>query len=155
MYITLKMEIQEQEYTLEVNLANRAGRIYRQQFNRDILKDMTDLYKKLHKSPFDVIDMSRIEYDGKTDQEIYAQIVENVDVTKLLMDQDDATALSFEETERAGQIIWAFVKNRDANTPNYEDWIDEYDFILPVDQIVSSLFEAWNKSAQPTIELKN
>ena len=34
MYITLKMKIQDQEIDLDVNLANRAGRIYRQTYNR-------------------------------------------------------------------------------------------------------------------------
>lgn len=153
MYITLKMKIQEQEYSLEVNLANRAGRIYRQQFNRDLLKDMSEIYKKLHKSPFEGINIGDIDLTGKTEKDIYEQLISRVDITKFI-DQNNV-ALDFEETETCGKIIWAFAKNRDEKIPNYEDWIDSYDFVLPVGEIVSALYEAWGKSAQPTIELKN
>lgn len=155
MYITLKMNIQDQEINLEVNLANRAGRIYRQQYGRDLIKDMSELYSKLNKSPFDGIDMTGIEIKGKTEEEIYAQLMERVDVTKLLANQTPVMLLSFEETERAGQIIWAFAKNRDNSIPNYEEWIDSFDFILPVDKILTALYEAWGKTVQPTVEIKN
>ena len=155
MYITLKMKIQDQEIPLEVNLTNRAGRIYRQQFSRDILKDMSEIYKKLHKSILDEIDMSKIDVKGKTEQEIYEQILSNVDMSKLLAEQSAKDEFSFEETERAGQIVWAFAKNRDIKIPNYEEWIDSFDFILPVLDIVDALYTAWGKSAQPTVELKN
>ena len=84
MYLTLKMRIQEQEYNLEVNLANRAGRIYRQQFNRDLLKDMSEIYKKLHKSPFEGLNIQDIEIEGKTEQEIYQQIISKIDLSKFL-----------------------------------------------------------------------
>jgi len=153
MYITLKMKIQEQEFTLEVNLANRAGRIYRQQFNRDLLKDMSEIDRKLHKSPFEGLNIQDIEITGKTDQEIYEQIVSRIDVSKFL--EQNNTPLDFEETETCGHIIWAFAKNKDEKIPNYEEWIDSFDFVLPVGEIVTALYEAWGKSAKPTIELKN
>lgn len=154
MYITLKMKIQDHEENVEVNLTNRAGRIYRQQYNRDLIKDMMDLYKKLNKSPLDGIDMTGIEIKGKSEEEIYEQLMSRVDIAKLMENEAQIT-LDFEETERAGQIIWAFAKNRNNNLPNYEAWIDGFDFILPVDKIVCTLYEAWGKSAQPTVELKN
>ena len=154
MYLTLKMRIQEQEYNLEVNLANRAGRIYRQQFNRDLLKDMSDIYKKLHKSPFEGLNIQDIEIEGKTEQEIYQQIISKIDLSKFLEKNMNAP-LDFEETERSGQIIWAFAKNRDEKIPNYDDWVDSFDFVLPVGEIVTALYEAWGKSAMPTVELKN
>lgn len=154
MYITLKMKIQDQEYNLDVNLANRAGRIYRQQFNRDLLKDMGEVYKKLHRSPFDGITISDIDLKDKTEQEIYDQLMSRVDLSKFI-DANEANVLSFEETEQCGKIIWSFVKNKDENTANYEEWIDSFDFILPVGEIVCALYEAWGKSAQPTIEIKN
>lgn len=155
MIVTLKMNIQDQDFTLEVDLTNKAGRIYRQQFGRDLLKDMRELYQKLNRSIFDGIDMSKIQIIGKTEQEIYEQIIANADVSRLLTAQTDQEPLDFEETEKAGQIIWAFAKNRDENIPNYEEWIDDYDFILPVDKIVTALYNAWAKTAQPIVELKN
>ena len=155
MYITLNMKIQDQEFALEANLSNRAGRIYRQQFNRDLLKDMTVLYKKTHKSIFDSADLTGIDLKGKTEQEIYEQILSRVNMAEFIESLNESQTLSFEETDRCGQIVWAFVKNKDINTPNYEEWIDSFDFILPVIDISNALFEAWNKSAQPTIELKN
>lgn len=154
MNITLKMNIQEQDFELNANLTNNAGRIYRQQYNRDILKDMSEIYHKIRKSSFDGIDMTGIDIRGKTESEIYEQLMSRVDFSKLILN-NTADGLDFEETERAGQIIWAFVKNAEKNAPAYEKWIDGFDFVMPVGEIVCALFEAWTKSAQPTVELKN
>ena len=153
MYITLKMKIQDQEFTLDVNLANRAGRIYRQQYGRDLLKDMAEIYRKLHKSPFSGINVGDIDLTGKTEKEIYEQLISRVDISKFI--EQNSVSLDFEETETGGKIIWAFAKNRNDSIPNYEDWIDSFDFVLPVGDIVSALYEAWGKSAQPTVEIKN
>lgn len=152
MDITLKMKIQDQEIELNGSMTNAAGRIYRQHFNRDLLKDMTDIYKKLHKSPFEGIDMTGVDLSGKTEQEIYQILVSKVDMSKFM---DVTEPLTFEETERGGQIAWAFVKNKNKNIPPFTEWADSFDFILPVGDIVSALFEAWTTSAQPTVELKN
>ena len=152
MYITLKMKIQDQEIDLDVNLANRAGRIYRQTYNRDILKDMAEIYKKVNKNPFDGVDTSGIDFVGMTEEELLKELVSRVDPRELIKDRE---ILDFEEAERAGQIIWAFAKNRNKDLPGYEDWIDSFDFILPVEEILAKLFEAWGKSAAPTIEVKN
>ena len=152
MYITLKMKIQDQEIDLDVNLANRAGRIYRQTYNRDILKDMAEIYKKVNKNPFDGVDTSGIDIVGMTEEELLKELVSRVDPRDLIKEQE---TLDFEETERAGQIIWAFAKNRNKDLPGYEDWIDSFDFILPVEEILTKLFEAWGKSAAQTIEIKN
>ena len=152
MYITLKMKIQDQEIDLDVNLANRAGRIYRQTYNRDILKDMAEIYKKVNKNPFDGVDTSGIDFVGMTEEELLKELISRVDPRELIKDRE---ILDFEEAERAGQIIWAFAKNRNKDLPGYEDWIDSFDFILPVEEILTKLFEAWGKSAAPTIEVKN
>ena len=152
MYITLKMKIQDQEIDLDVNLANRAGRIYRQTYNRDILKDMAEIYKKVNKNPFDGVDTSGIDIVGMTEEELLKELISRVDPRELIKDRE---ILDFEEAERAGQIIWAFAKNRNKDLPGYEDWIDSFDFILPVEEILTKLFEAWGKSAAPTIEVKN
>lgn len=154
MNITLKIKIQDQEFELNANLTNNAGRIYRQQYSRDILKDMGDIYKKMHVSPLAGINMDGIVLDGKTENEIYEQLMSRVDISKLLTLQEKEV-LTFEEEERGGQIIWAFVKNADKSLPNYEKWIEDFDYILPIGDIVSALYDAWTKSAQPTIELKN
>ena len=152
MYITLKMKIQDQEIDLDVNLANRAGRIYRQTYNRDILKDMAEIYKKVNKNPFDGVDTSGIDIVGMTEEELLKELISRVDPRELIKDRE---ILDFEEAERAGQIIWAFAKNRNKDLPGYEDWIDSFDFILPVEEILTKLFEAWGKSAAQTIEIKN
>ena len=155
MNITLKMKIQDQELEINANLTNNAGRIYRQQYSRDLLKDMSEMYNKLHKSPFDGIDMTGIEIIGKTEDEIQEQLMSRVDISKLIASETDREILSFEETEKCGQIAWAFVKNADSNTPGYEEWIDSFDFIIPVEDILTVLYEAWTKSAKPTVILKN
>ena len=91
---------------------------------------------------------------GKTENEIYAQIIKKVDVTKFL-EARDRDALDFEETERGAMIIWAFTKNADKDTPEYDEWFESFDYILPVGEIIIALFESWHKSAMPTVEIKN
>lgn len=152
MKITLKMN--ETNTDMTVNMTMNGARIYRQNFSRDMLKDMSEIYQKLHKSPFDGIDMSGIQVDGKTEQEIYEQLMSKVDVTKLI-DMQTKKTLDYDETERGAQIIWAFAKNADRNTPEFVEWIEGFDYILPVGDIVSALYEAWHKSAMPTVEIKN
>lgn len=154
MLITLKMKIQDQEFTLNCNLTNSAGRIYREQFSRDLLKDMSDICKKINRSPFDGINLKSIDVKGKTEQEIYRQILDQVDVSALL-DEQGNIELDFEETERGYQIVWAFVKNADNKTPTFTEWSDNFDFVLPVGDIVPALYTAWQKSAMPIVELKN
>ncbi len=152
MNITLKMnEINE---IIKVSMTMNGARIYRQNYNRDMLKDMESIYAKLHKSPFEGIDLNGIVVEGKTEQEIYDQIISKVDVRKFLATQNKEN-LDFDETERGAQIIWAFAKNADKNIPDFEEWIANFDYILPVGDIVSELYDAWHKSAMPTIELKN
>ena len=152
MKITLKMNETNTEMT--VNMTMNGARIYRQNFSRDMLKDMNEIYAKLHKSPFYGIDMSGIQVEGKTDQEIYEQIMAKVDVTRLFASQTKET-LDYDETERGAQIIWAFAKNADRNLPDFEEWIEGLDYILPAGDIVTALYEAWHKSAMPTVEIKN
>ena len=152
MKITLKMN--ETNTNLTVNMTMNGARIYRQIFGRDLLKDMNEIYQKLYKSPYDGIDMSGIKVEGKTDQEIYEQLLAKVDVTKFLETQNKET-LDFDETERGMQIIWAFAKNADKDTLNYDDWFESFDYILPVGEIIVALYEAWHKSAMPTVEIKN
>ena len=152
MQITLKMN--EQDAVLKVNMTMNSARIYRQVFRRDMLKDMNDIYMKLRRSPFDGMDLSGIDVEGKTENEIYAQIIKKVDVTKFL-EARDRDALDFEETERGAMIIWAFTKNADKDTPEYDEWFESFDYILPVGEIIIALFESWHKSAMPTVEIKN
>lgn len=152
MNITLKLN--EENANIKVNMTMNGARIYRQVFGRDLLKDMNEIYQKLRKSPFAGIDMSGIQIEGKTDQEIYEQLLSKVDVTKFLAVQNRET-LDFDETERGMQIIWAFAKNADKDTSDYDDWFESFDYILPVGEIIVALYEAWHKSAMPIVEIKN
>ena len=154
MNITLNMEIQGQEFSLTANLTNAAGRIYRQQYARDIIQDMEGIYKTLNKNPFDGINLDGLEVKGKTEQEIYEMLLSRVDYAKLI-EANSKQTLDFEQTERGGQIIWAFVKNADKGIPGYEEWIDSFDFVLPVGEIVCAIYDAWCNSAKPTVALKN
>ena len=154
MKITLEMNVNDTKETLNVDMTMHSARIYRQTFGRDMFKDMEEIYRKLHKNPFDGIDMNGVTVEGKTEQEIYDQLVSRVDLAKLIA-MREKTHLDYEEMERGGQIIWAFVKNADAKTLDFEDWIDSFDYVLPVGDIVVALYDAWTKSAVPTVEIKN
>ena len=98
MYVTLKMNIEDQEIRLEANLTNRAGRIYREYFGHDLVDDMTDIYKKTHKNPFEGIDFSQVDFQGKTENEVSTEIL-NLVVPKYLGSQI-TSPLSFEDTEK-------------------------------------------------------
>lgn len=153
MNITLNMKLQDQEFDLTINMTMNAGRIYRQQFQRDLIKDLAELYQKFNLSIYDNIDLKGIETEGKTEKEITQQII-----TRAFPAWSEAQRKitpTYEDTERTGQILWAFAKNADMNLPGYEKWIDEFDYILPTKEIVIALYGAWNDSAKPTVEIKN
>lgn len=151
MNITLKMQIQDEAVNLVMNLTLKACRIFRQQFQDDILLQMQNIYAAYNKSPFEGMDLTGVTVEGKTEQEIYAQLLNKIDVSKLT----EIRELSAEQTETGYKIIWAFAKNADPALPAYEEWIENFDYVLPVGDIITALFEAWNKSAKPTVELKN
>lgn len=150
---TLKMRINEQDFELKVNMTMKAGRIYRQHFGRDLVGDMTDVYKKANPSIYDLVDMSEVDVTNKSDEEVYKEVMKKA--WPLYKQAKADTVFDYEYTERASQIIWAFVKNADPEAPGFEDWLDGYDFVLPVKDIVTALYDMWNKTAQPTIEIKN
>ena len=153
MNVTLKMKIQDQEIILTTNLTMNACRIYRQQFGRDALKDMAEIYNFVNPSPYVGIDFSDIVTKGKTEEEVYTQVI-NKALPRYFSQTEKENPMDFEMTERACQIIWAFVRNA-GETREYGDWIDSFDFVFPVKDVIIALYEAWHKSATPTIELKN
>lgn len=153
MYITLKMNFQDQDHELVADMTMNAGRIYRKQFQRDMVKDLSEIYQKVNPSIYDHLDLSGIQTEGKTEDEITEQIISRA--IPVWSETQKNTMLSFEDTERASQIIWAFVKNADKDLPGFEEWMDSFDFILPVKEIIIALYGAWNDSAKPTVEVKN
>lgn len=153
MIVTLKMEIQGQEFNLAADLTMKAGRIYRQQFTRDLSIDLTDIYQRVNPSIYENLDLSGIQTEGKTTEELTQQVIEKA--YPVWVEAQKKASLSYEEMERASQIIWAFAKNADKDLPGYEEWIDSFDFILPVKELITALYGAWNESAKPTVEVKN
>ena len=153
MIVTLKMNIQDQEIAIDVNMTMAAGRIYRQQFGRDAIDDMTEIYQKVHPSIYKDLDLSNIDISGKTEEEVSQMIMERA-VPVYLVAQKKRVELSFSDTERVSQILWAFAKNADPKLPNYEDWIDDFDFVLPAGDLISALYMTWSESAKPTVEIK-
>lgn len=153
MELTLKMKIGDQEFTLVVNMTNKAGRIYRQKYSRDLVQDLTAINKKINPSIYDYVDISQLDIVNKTEEELNADLIRMAYPKYKEYTQNNV--LDFTDTEQANQIIWAFAKNADDKLPDYEDWIDSFDFVMPVKSIIPVLFDAWTKTAQPIIELKN
>ena len=153
MNVTLKMKIQDQEIDLAFNLTMYVTRIYRQQYNRDILKDMAEIYNLVNPSPFAGIDFSDITTEGKTEDEIYSQVIDKA-LPNYFTQREKEILLDLETTEKACQIAWAFAKNA-GETKDYEDWICSFDFVFPVKDVITALYDAWYKSATPIIESKN
>ena len=153
MNITLNMKLQDQEFNLTINMTMNAGRIYRQQFQRDLIKDLTELYQKFNLSIYDSIDLKGIETEGKTEEEITQQIITRA--FPVWSEAQKKMIPTYEDTERTSQILWAFAKNADQDLPGCDEWIDGFDYILPTKEIIIALYNAWNESAKPTVEIKN
>ena len=153
MNVTLKMKMDDQDIDLVVDVTLKACRIYRQQFGRDLVKDLTDTYHKINPSIYDFVDLSEIKVDGKEETELQQEIIAKA--FPAYKKYQNTNVFTYDDTEQATQIIWAFAKNADEKLPKYEDWIDDFDFILPVKNIITSLYKVWNDSARPTIEIKN
>lgn len=156
MNITLKLSINDQVFEIVANATLKVCRIYRQQFGRDLIKDMSEINKMIKPSIYDFVDpdeLSKINVENMNDEELNRAILKKVYPAYRKFEKE--VLLDYEHTERANQIIWAFAKNADENLSGYEDWIDGFDFILPVKKIIPALYDAWEKSAQPIIEVKN
>lgn len=153
MNITLKMKIDDQEINLVANLTMNAGRIYRQHFQRDLIQDLSEIYQIINPNIFDKIDFTKIDTEGKTEEEIKNQII--TEAFPVWTEAQKKVMLTFNDTERASQIIWAFAKNADKDLPGYEEWIDSFDYILPIKPIITALYDAWHDSAKLTVEVKN
>ena len=153
MIVTLKMKIQDQEFSLKADMTLNAGRIYRQQYQRDLIDDLADVYQKLNPSIYDKIDFSGIDVNEKTEEELTNEIIARA--LPVWSESRKNLVINFEVTERANQIIWAFAKNADKSLPGFDEWIDNFDFILPIQDIIPALYDAWNNSARPIIEVKN
>ena len=156
MNITLKLSINDQVFEIVANATLKVCRIYRQQFGRDLIKDMSEINKMIKPSIYDFVDteeLAKINTENVSEEELNRTILKKVYPAYRKFEKE--VLLDTEHTERANQIIWAFAKNADENLPGYEDWIDEFDFILPVKKIIPALYDAWEKSAQPIVEVKN
>lgn len=153
MIITLKMKINDQEFNLIADMTMNAGRIYRKQFQRDLIKDLSEIYQKVNPNIYDHLDLSGIQTEGKTEDEITDQIISKA--IPVWSETQRKTMLSFDDTEQASRIIWAFAKNADKDLPGCDEWMDSFDFILPIKEIITALYGAWNDSAKATVEVKN
>ena len=156
MNITLKLSINDQVFEIVANATLKVCRIYRQQFGRDLIKDMSEINKMIKPSIYDFVDteeLAKINTENVSEEELNRTILKKVYPAYRKFEKE--VLLDTEHTERANQIIWAFAKNADENLSGYEDWIDGFDFILPVKKIIPALYDAWEKSAQPIVEVKN
>ena len=151
MKITLKLNEETETETLAINMTMNAARIYRQTFNRDMLKDMNEIYWKINRSVFEGVDLSGID-TSKSEDEITAEILRRAHLNILSESKKD---LDYDETERGCMVLWAFTKNADVKTIEFEEWIGSFDYVLPIAEIITALYEAWHKTAVPTVELKN
>ena len=151
MKITLKLNNETGSENLAINMTMNAARIYRQEFNRDLLKDMNEIYWKVNRSVFEGVDLSGID-TSKSENEITAEIIQRAQLNILSESKND---LDFDETERGCMVLWAFTKNADAKTLEFNEWFGSFDYVLPIAEIITALYEAWHKTAAPTVELKN
>ena len=151
MKITLKLNNRTETETLAINMTMNAARIYRQTVSRDLLKDMHEIYWKVNRSAFEGVDLTKID-TSKSEAEITAEILKQADLTILSESKKD---LDYDETERGCMVLWAFTKNADVKTIEFEEWIGSFDYVLPIAEIITALYEAWHKTVVPTVELKN
>ena len=106
------LEIKSDETTIAipVRISLRAGRIYRTEFGRDLIADLSALYQAIEGEPQAKFlkELSAHQIDPEDEIAVKAFLKENPEVMILIADR----VLSFEETETGLRILWAFDRDR-------------------------------------------
>lgn len=149
----LEIKSDEGIVTIPIRISLRAGRIYRTEFGRDLIADLAELYKKTtmdnQAKLFEILRGKNVDLSDET--AVTKAIVENADL--LLISQDQP--LTFADTERAGQVLWAFAKNSNEQIEGANDWADSFDILIPYKEIVPTIYSLWQQASTPSVVLKN
>lgn len=149
----LEFVIDEEKISLPVRLTLRAARIYRTEFGRDLIRDLTETQREISRPIQQALKSVKLPPQ--------ALGLEGDALEKYVLDQVDLSSVIAIEPLADGQIdigaqcIWAFAKNADEDLPEFSKWLDIFDVVLPVQELCSTLFELWHAATRTTIEIKN
>ena len=151
---TVVIQSGEKEIELTLKATMSTLRQYRAEFNADLIKDLNEAWKAMNQDPFmDALQRSGIQPVGMTQEEIVKAVMENIDVTALSSNVPELIDGMIQM--KAMQCVWAMVRSADKETPKFEKWCDSFEDLLPLKEIVNTIYEMWNTANGATVELKN
>lgn len=98
----------------------RTPRLYRQLFQRDVIKDMTSLYSSY-------------------------QAVLKARKANELEDLDVEAQLSIVDLQMFENLAYVMAKQADPTIPGIDDWLDQFD-VFDVYQVLPEMIELWNRN---------
>ena len=141
---------------IPVKASMKALLSYRAEFTGDLLKDLNEVYAKLHPDPFmEAIKKSGINPSKISRDELLQTVIENIDYASLDADGNAMPVLPDADTQiKAMQIIWTMAKTANGSTKRFDLWCDDMG-LLPVADLIDRCYEIWQQANAGTIELKN
>ena len=153
---TFIVHTEEKDTEIRVKASNFTLRLYRAEFNADLIKDLTEIHDKLHPDLFiEAIKKAGIDPSEVSQDELVNIVIKNMDYSQLNADGTERPVLPDADTQiRIMQIIWTMARTADKNIKSFEDWCDEFD-LLPMADLADQCYEMWNRASSGTVELKN
>lgn len=146
----------DKETEIPVKASMAALRIYRAEFNADLIQDLTAVYEASHYDPYlEAVKKSNLNPNGLTRDELIAAVMENIDYSSIDANGDALPVVLDGVTRlKAYQCIWAMAKAANKQTERFDDWCDLLD-VMPIGDVVEQCMQMWNLASAGTIELKN
>lgn len=127
-------------------------RIYRSEFNGDLIADLSEAQEALHPDPIRKA-MEHMDLSGRqlTPEELQSEILSHIDYR----DFSENRLPSFDSQEKALRYIWALAKNANHDLTGFEDWCDGFEEWLPLPAIIDACVQIFGEACLASIELKN
>lgn len=149
---TLVIQTDDKEIEITVKASMSALQLYRAEFNADLIRDLNEIYNKLHPDPFaDAIKKLNINPEKTSQEELANLILSNVDYS--VYDNENAI-LDGDAQIKAYQIIWTMAKAAGNGTKRFDLWCNDFEF-LPVNAIIDRCYEIWKTANTGIVQLKN
>ena len=149
---TIVIENGDENIEIPVKASMGSLSLYRATFNEDLIRDLNEIYRKLHPDPFmDAMQRAKLNPNQMDQEALASAILENVDYSTL----DDESVLPDGGIQmKALQIVWAMAKTADDSLGKFEKWCDRFEF-LPIRGMVDCCHEIWQKANATTVKIKN
>lgn len=136
--------------SIPIRLTFGAMRLYRAEFNGDLITDLSAAQDALHPDPIRDA-LKNADLSGLSLEEMQTEIMKHIDIREL-----NQTRLPSAETqEKALRCVWALAKNADPKLPAFGAWCDSFEILLPLPAMVEACVGMLSEASGATVELKN